>query len=116
MGQLIPVMCDEVVPGDVFEIGNSMILRFQPMVAPVLHEINVFVHYFFVPYRLLWDDWEDFITGGVEGDLVPAIPQWTPTAPQYAKGTLWDYLGFPTGVDPDGVRPIDFPRQAYYFI
>ena len=46
MGQLIPVMCDEVVPGDFFEIGNQAVLRFQPLVAPVLHEINLYVHYF----------------------------------------------------------------------
>ena len=46
MGQLIPVMCDEVIPGDKWKIGNQMIIRFQPLVAPILHEVNVFVHYF----------------------------------------------------------------------
>ena len=46
MGQLIPVMCEEVVPGDLFTIGNQSIIRFQPLVAPVLHEINQYVHYF----------------------------------------------------------------------
>ena len=53
MGKLIPVMCDEVVPGDIFKIGNQSVIRMQPLVAPVLHEINAYVHYFFVPYRLL---------------------------------------------------------------
>ena len=62
MGQLIPVMCDEVVPGDYFKIANQSVKRFQPLVAPVLHEIYQYVHYFFVPYRLLWDEWEDFIS------------------------------------------------------
>lgn len=61
MGQLIPVMCDEVVPGDYFKIGNQAIIRFQPMVAPVLHQVDMYVHYFFVPYRLLWEDWEDLL-------------------------------------------------------
>ena len=46
MGQLIPVMCDEVVPGDIFKIGNQSVIRMQPLVAPVLHEINAYVHYF----------------------------------------------------------------------
>ena len=46
MAQLIPVMCDEVVPGDVFKIGNQAVVRFQPLVAPILHEINMYVHYF----------------------------------------------------------------------
>ena len=49
MGQLIPVMCDEVVPGDVFKIGSQAVIRFQPLVAPIMHEISMTVHYFFVP-------------------------------------------------------------------
>ena len=46
MGQLIPVLCDEMVPGDFFKIGNQAIVRFLPLVAPVLHEINIYTHYF----------------------------------------------------------------------
>ena len=65
MGQLIPVVCDEMVPGDTFDMGAEIIVRFQPLVAPILHPINVYVHSFFVPYRLLWDQWEDFITRGL---------------------------------------------------
>lgn len=116
MGQLIPIMCDEVVPGDIFEIGNQIVARCQPMVAPPLHEVDVYVHYYFQPYRLLWDEWEDFITGGVDGSLVPVLPRWEPTAGQTAEGTLWDYLGFPTGIIPLGATPMDFPRRAYYEI
>lgn len=119
MGQLIPIMCDEVVPGDLFKIGNQAVIRFQPLVAPVLHEINMFVHYFFVPYRLLWanadpDNWETFISGGITGDLTPTIPTWDPT--DTAENSLWDYLGFPVGVVPDGALPLDFTRRAYNFI
>jgi len=116
MGQLIPVMCDEVVPGDFLKIGNQAIVRFMPLVAPVLHEINMFVHYFFVPYRLLWDtsptdSWEAFITGGTAGTLTPTLPKWTPT--NKAAGSLWDYLGFPVAVAPTGRFPMTFPRDAY---
>lgn len=111
MGQLIPVLCDEMVPGDRFDIGNQIVARFQPLVAPIMHEINCFVHYFFVPYRLIDDTWEDFITGGTDGDDVTVIPRWEPTST--VVGSLWDYLGFPTGVDPDGAYPIDYPRRAY---
>ena len=91
MGELIPIMCDEVVPGDVFKIGCESVIRFQPLVAPVLHEINQYVHYFFVPYRILWSDWENFITGGVTGNLTPSLPRWTPI--NNAVGSLWDYHG-----------------------
>ena len=114
MAQLIPVMCDEVVPGDIFQIGAQAVIRFQPLVAPILHEVNMYVHYFFVPYRLLWDDWEDFISGGVDGDFADPIPEWEPT--DTTVGSLWDFFGFPTGVDPDGAYPIDFPRRAYNFV
>lgn len=119
MAQLIPVMCDEVVPGDFFEMGNEAVIRFQPLVAPVLHEINMYVHYFFVPYRLLWDNatpdnWETFISGGIDGDELPTIPTWEPT--DTTEGSLWDYMGFPTGIDPDGAYPVDFPRRAYNLV
>lgn len=114
MAQLIPVMCDEVVPGDVFKIGNQAVVRFQPLVAPILHEINMYVHYFFVPYRILWDDWEDFISGGVDGQFSDPIPEWEPTVT--TEGSLWDFFGFPVGVDPDGAYPLDFPRRAYNFV
>ena len=134
MGQLIPVMCDEVVPGDIVKIGNDVVVRFEPMVAPVMDDIWLKVRYFFVPYRLLHRDclsgdgvepgdtfdWETFITGGKEGDgkdkagVLQVLPLWSPT--NNAKYSLWDYLGFPVGVTPTGMLPLNFPREAYNFI
>lgn len=114
MGELIPVLCDEMVPGDKFDLGNQIVVRFQPLVAPILHEINAYVHYFFVPYRLLWASWEDFITGGETGSDASVLPRWSPT--NNALGSLWDYLGFPTGIVPTDALPLDFPRAAYNFI
>lgn len=114
MGQLIPVLADEMVPGDKFDVGNQMVIRFQPLVAPILHEINAFVHYFFVPYRLLWNSWEDFITGGEKGTDVSVLPRWSPTL--NTLGSLWDYLGFPVGIVPTDALPLDFPRRAYNMI
>ena len=110
MGKLIPIMCDEVVPGDILQLGNELVIRMQPLVAPILHEINAYIHYFFVPNRLLWDDWESFITGGTDGTEAPTLPTWEPT--DFALGSLWDHMGFPL-VDPDGAYPVDFPRRAY---
>lgn len=111
MTQLIPILCDEMVPGDIFEIANEMVLRMQPMLAPMLHEVNIYVHYFFVPYRIMWANWEPFITGGFDGANADTLPRWTPT--NTAKGSLWDFLGFPVGVNPTGALPMDFPRIAY---
>lgn len=122
MGEAIPVMCDEVVPGDVFSIGNEMVIRFQPLVAPILHEINAYVHYFFVPYRLLWEFWEDFITGGKDGDFVAQIPTVTSVASnedgiantaECGTGYLWDYFGFPLV---EGLKVNAFPFRAYNLV
>lgn len=114
MGQLIPILCEEMVPGDTWSVGNELVIRFQPMVAPILHEVNAYVHYFFVPYRLLWEDWEEFITGGVDGDSALTPPTWVPT--NTTLGSLWDYMGFPVGIDPEGAFPLDFPRLAYNYV
>jgi capsid protein (F protein) len=127
MGQLIPIVADEVVPGDVLSFGNQIVVRFQPLIAPMLHEVNVYVHYFFVPYRILWEDWEDFISGGVQGDFSAPLPRWTVTDQEItdgatAIGSLWDYIGLPVGVNyktgtPQAENaPIDFPRNAYNLI
>lgn len=124
MGQLIPVLCDEVVPGDKWKIGNDIVIRAQPLVAPMFHEVNVSVHYFFVPNRLLWSDWEDFITGGKDGDYTGSPPLWGGTVYERSKlGTIWDYLGFPIvsdvtgpGASPSGVEPNAFPQRAYNLI
>lgn len=116
MGQLIPIMCDEVVPGDYFKIGNEIVIRFQPMLAPIMHQVDVFVHYFYVPYRLLWDDWEEFITRGADGDQALTIPTAFP-AGGINPGDLWDYLGMPTGVVlPADNKPMLFPVNAYNMI
>lgn len=114
MGQLIPILHDEVVPGDHWSIGNEIVIRMQPLVAPILHEINCYVHYFFVPYRLLWDEWEAFITGGPDGDFTGAIPIWETAA--NGMGTLWDFMGMPTAIVPSGAAPVVFPKRAYNLI
>lgn len=118
MGQLIPIMCDEMVPGDKFDVSAEVVIRFAPLVAPIMHEVNCFVHYFFVPYRLLWSSWEDFITGGVDGTLTPTLPTWSPTIPAgCAEGSLWDYLGLPTALAGYvGAEPLDFIRSSYNLI
>lgn len=102
-GVLIPIMCDECVPGDHWSIGNQIVIRTQPLFSPILHEVYVSTHYFFVPYRLLWQNWEKFITGGPKGDYVTPIPAWpfqdAGSGHTYGstKFTLWDYFGFPLG-------------------
>lgn len=92
MGSLIPTLCLETVPGDSFSIGCDSLVRFAPMVAPVMHRMDVTMHYFFVPNRLIWPNWEKFITHADPNDI-PAFPTFTVTEANYTK--LFDYIGIP---------------------
>ena len=74
-GALYPILCDEVVPGDTWHVGNQIVCRVvNPLMAPVMQNWKIFTHYFFVPYRILWDKWEEFISGGIDGDSVVEVP------------------------------------------
>ena len=100
MGDLVPMLQYDVVPGDKFKVNSEVFLRFAPMIAPVMHRVNCYVHYFFVPYRLVWDEWKEFITGGEDGTEVITFPRFgipLSAAPNpFGLGTLPDYLGYNT--------------------
>lgn len=74
MTELVPTLVEELVPGDHFRVKSEMMLRFMPMLAPIYNRVDVYMHYFFVPNRLLWSGWEEFITGGQDGDSAPVMP------------------------------------------
>lgn len=117
MGYLYPVMCDEVVPGDIIKLGNQAVCRANPLVSPIMHNIWMRTHYFHVPYRILDPDFEEFITGGEDGQSAITLPRWDPTnGPQNGVGSLWDYLGFPPNVIPTGKLPLDYPKRAYNMV
>ena len=61
MGDLVPVFCKEVLPGDAFKIDATFGLRFMPMVFPVQTRLKANLHFFYVRNRTLWKDWSDFI-------------------------------------------------------
>lgn len=117
-GQLIPFFCKEVVPGDTFQVTTEMMARAMPMTAPLMHRVNLFTHFFFVPNRLVWDQWQEFITGGEDGNSTPPFPRclvYTDT-----PGSLPDFLG--VGVFPrsDSRRTTTYvnalPFRAYSLI
>lgn len=114
MGQLIPVYAQDCVPGDVFKMSLQALLRAQPLVAPLMHPVHVRFHSFFVPYRILDEDFEEMISGGFDGLSSEVPPQWVPTT--YNEGSLWDFFGFPIDIDVDGVYPLEFIRSAYNMI
>lgn len=99
MGMLMPIGITECLPGDTFQQATSVFLRCSPLVTPVMHPVHVTVHHWFIPTRLLWDEWEDFITGGPDGMNVSIMPTIkAPAEGGFAVGSLHDYLGVPTGI------------------
>lgn len=116
MGQLIPVSRVEVLPGDSMRIGTSALVRLAPLQAPVMHPVQVRFHSWYVPHRLLWDGWEDFITGGPDGDNNTTPPTITLNG-TVSKGSLADYLGIPPGdYSTNPVEVLAFPFLAYQLI
>lgn len=94
MGRLTPIHLMEVIPGDNIQMSTSQMLRMAPMIAPVMHSVNVYTHFFFVPNRIIWPNWEKFITGGEDGMNTSVYPFL-----DYDAGTLSsiaDFFGLPT--------------------
>lgn len=109
MGELVPLTCFEVLPGDTMQMATSLLLRTSPLLTPVMHPVHMRIHHWYVPTRLIWADWENFITGGPDGLNASTPPTITPnTGSGYAVGSLADYLAVPTGVD-------DLPHSALPF-
>lgn len=94
-GYLVPFLLQPTLPNDSFRIGLSTFLRAQPMLAPLMHEVYLNTQYWYVPYRLIWEEWEDLITGGNNLSSTPVFPTVVSTADDAKVGSLWDYLGFP---------------------
>lgn len=117
MGKVIPVMAMDVLPGDKFTIETSHLTRFLPLVAPVMHNVKVKVRYFFSPNRLVWNNWEDFITGpeSVSDTTEPVHPTLPVTA---IPSSLPDYMGISTSTNAAGISPAvnALPFAHYQYI
>lgn len=93
MGQLIPIGLQEALPGDTFQLATSAMIRVSPLAAPVMHPVSVRIHHFFVPHRLVWNRWDDFITGGSDGAGDGAGSPPTYNVGASVGDSLNDYLG-----------------------
>jgi len=117
MGNLTPTTVIECVPGDMFNIGCDSLLRFAPLLAPVMHRIDVSMHYFFVPNRIVWENWEKFIVDANSPHTLPFL-EYLPSATAAEKKFL-DYLGVPPN---DNIAPVvsqninALPMAAYQAI
>jgi len=112
MGELVPCGLIEVLPGDTMQQNTTLFMRASPLLSPVMHPVDVRIHHWFVPHRLLWEDWEDFITGGPDGMDASSFPTIDGGESGFALGSLGDYLGIPTGVADLSVSALPFRAYA----
>lgn len=123
MGNLVPCICQEVIPGDSWRLRSDMVLRLMPLIAPMMHRVDCYIHYFYVPTRLLWREFDKFLTGGKDGTATVAHPYITndrlDQAGQDVAGSLSDYLGLPVGQLGSGSTSDKFsalPFRAYALV
>ena len=118
VGDLVPYYVDEVLPGDTFKVDTSKVVRLQPLVAPIMDNIYLDTYYFFVPNRLVWEHWKQFMGENTDSAWLPqaeySIPQVEAPENGWTCGTIADYMGIPIGVDNLSVSALPF--RAYYLI
>lgn len=117
LGELVPICLLETVPGDKISMEGNALVRFAPLIAPVMHRLDCTIHYFFVPKRIMWSGWEDWIVGNAEAGDHPRVTLPLVGGAFNDTGSLGDYLGVPS---PDDITAPDqneivsaFPYMAY---
>lgn len=119
VGDVVPFMCDDILPGDTVTIDTSKVVRLQPLVAPIMDEVFLDTYYFFVPYRLLWNHWINFMGENTASAWEPSVeysvPQVEVPTGGYDAGTIADYMGVPIKVA-GGQKISAMPFRAYALI
>jgi hypothetical protein len=99
-GLLIPIYCDEALPGDTFSCKLSAFARLATPIFPLMDNMFMDTQFFSVPVRLIWDNWKKFNgeqrNPGDSTDFL--VPQIIEGAGGAALGSLSDYMGIPTGI------------------
>lgn len=118
-GYLIPFFVDEVLPGDTFKLRVNAFVRMNTLIAPFMDNVFMDTFFFFVPSRLVWDNWQRFCgeqknPGDSTDFLIPSLSGKN----TFANGSIFDYMGLPTGValDPANTPINALPFRAYNLI
>lgn len=120
MGALVPIYLQDCVPNDTFTLSCDVLVRSMPMVTPLLSRVKIYTSYYFVPYSMLWKNFENALSGGRLGTFEANFPQFKPLGWKSGDTTagtprsLWDYFGFDCSNEPADVDlPSAFPFAAY---
>ena len=116
-GYLIPFYVDEALPGDTFNLSATIFSRMTTPIYPIMDNLYMDIHYFAVPLRLLWTNFQAFM-----GEQVTPLSPTDYRTPKvgsgagssFAVGTLFDYFGIPTGIN--NVNVCAFWSRAYNLI
>lgn len=131
-GKIVPILCEETYPGDKFRCNSELAMQFAPMLAPLMHKVDVVTRYFFVPMRLIWPNFnKEFITGGLDGTNMSQVPSFKPIdvagvahAIDFMKeGSLSDYFGINPIIASDdrydaqnSINISELPFRAYQLV
>jgi hypothetical protein len=113
-GYLVPFFVDEVLPGDTFNLKATLFGRLATPAVPFMDNMYLETFFFFVPNRLVWDNWQKFNgeqknPGDSTDFLIPTLE-----AGKHEVGSIADYFGIPTGVSLDKINALPF--RAYNLI
>lgn len=115
-GYLVPFYVDEVLPGDSFKLNCSVFCRLATPIVPFMDNLYLETFFFFVPNRLVWKHWENFMgqqdNPGDSTDYL--IPQTVSGNTGFIVGSVADYFGIPTSVK--GLSVSSLPFRAYQLI
>lgn len=103
-GFLVPILVDEIIPGDTVKMKLSTFARMATPLKPVIDSLYIDTFFFFVPNRLVWDNFKAFMgeestPAGGQGPgadfVTPKVN--TGDASAYTVGSIFDYMGIPGG-------------------
>jgi len=120
-GYLVPIYCDEVLPGDMHNVKATMFARLATPLFPVMDNLHLDTFFFFVPNRLVWTNWVKFMGEQTNpGDSISyVIPQITSPEGGYAVGSIFDHFGLPTAGQITGSNTVThnaLPLRAFNLI
>lgn len=117
-GYLIPIYCEEVLPGDSFRCNMTAFARLATPIFPIMDNLYMDSFFFFVPNRLVWSNWQKFMGQQQNPDdsIDYTIPQISSPAGGYAVNSIFDYFGLPTAGQITGANKVThscLPLRAY---
>lgn len=117
---LVPIFIDEIIPGDTMNLNLHAFGRLATQLKPIMDNMYIDYFFFFVPNRLVWNNWEKFNGAQENPDdttdfLIPTLEA-PNVAGGFAVGSIYDKFGLPTGIQSTVLKPNALPFRAYNLI